>query len=53
MRNTPGVTTRKERFKKLVGWGKRNGRKPTKPKTSKRKKLSRKLRTGRTKRNKN
>ena len=49
---SPGIGTRKRRFKKLIGWGKKqaNGRKSNKPPVKKRTKLPRKLRRRRTKR---
>ena len=50
--NTPGVGNKKRQFKKLLGWGKNNGRTTVKQLTKKRTKLSRKLRSGRTKRSK-
>ena len=51
----PGIGTRRKRFKKLIGRGKKNkvhGRIGNKSKTKKRKKLSGNVRTGRTRRNK-
>ena len=50
--NTPGVGNKKRQFKKLLGWGKDNERATLKQLTKKRTKLSRKLRSGRTKRSK-
>ena len=51
----PGIGTRRKRFKKLIGRGKKNkvhGRIGNKSKTKKRKKLSGNVRTRRTRRNK-